>query len=107
LRWLARPEPDLGELRELMREVVTDARRAADVIGRVRTLATRKPVQKALLSLDEVIREALLFLRHEIEARAVTVTAMRRLPKPYEGCWNRPVRPRVRRLSGEERHHAT
>jgi PAS domain S-box-containing protein len=74
LRWLSRPAPDLEEVRELMREVVSDARRAADVIGRVRALATRKAPEKGLLSLDEVIREALLFLRHEVQARAVTVS---------------------------------
>jgi C4-dicarboxylate-specific signal transduction histidine kinase len=74
LRWLARPEPDLMEVRELMREVVADARRAADVIGRVRALATRQLPERALLSLDEVIREALLFLRHEIQSRNVTVS---------------------------------
>jgi PAS domain S-box-containing protein len=74
LRWLARPGSDLEEVRELMREVVADARRAADVIGRVRALATRQVPKKVPLSLDEIIRETLLFLRHEIQARAVTVS---------------------------------
>lgn len=74
LRWLAQAQPDLEEVRELIRDVVADARRAAEVIGRVRTLAIRRPPEKALLSLDEVIRESLLFLRHEIQARAVTVS---------------------------------
>jgi C4-dicarboxylate-specific signal transduction histidine kinase len=62
LRLLDRPEPDLAEVRELTKCVVNDARRAADVIARVRTMATRQASEKTLLSVDEVIREALLFL---------------------------------------------
>jgi PAS domain S-box-containing protein len=82
LRLLARPEPDLKEVRDLMGEVVADARRAADVIGRVRAQATRQVPEKAPLSLDEVIREALQFLRHEILSRKVTVShrAAREVP---------------------------
>ena len=41
LRWLDRAQPDLDEARELMRRVVTDARRAAEIIARVRGMATR------------------------------------------------------------------
>lgn len=37
-------------------------------------MAVRQVPEKTLLSLDEVIRDALLFLRHEVQARAVTVS---------------------------------
>src|SRR5262249_31842068 len=71
LRWLARPTPDLDEVRELTKGVVADARRASDIIGRIRAMATRRAPEQTLLSLDDVIREALSFLRHEVEARGV------------------------------------
>jgi PAS domain S-box-containing protein len=74
LRWLARPTPDIDEVRELTKRVVADARRASDVIGRIRAMATRRVPEQALLSLDEVIREALQFLRHEVESRGVAVS---------------------------------
>lgn len=74
LRWLARPEPDLAELRELTGSVVADARRAADIIARIRAMAAREAPGRELLSLDEIIREALLFLRHEVQSRAVSVS---------------------------------
>ncbi len=74
LRLLDRSEPDLAEVRELSRSVVNDARRAADVIARVRTMATRQAPEQTLLSLDEVIREALLFLRHEVQSHGLMVT---------------------------------
>jgi PAS domain S-box-containing protein len=74
LHWLDRSEPDLAKVRELTKRVVNDARRAADVIARVRTMAMRKAPEQTLLSVDEVIREALLFLRHEVQSHGLMVT---------------------------------
>jgi PAS domain S-box-containing protein len=73
LRWLGRPEPDIPELRELTESIVADARRAAEIIARIRGMAARNAPEQTLLSLDDVIREALLFLRHEVQARSVAV----------------------------------
>jgi PAS domain S-box-containing protein len=74
LRLLNRSEPDLAEMRELTKCVVNDARRAADVIARVRTMATRQAPEQTFLSVDEVIRDALLFLRHEVQSHGLMVT---------------------------------
>jgi PAS domain S-box-containing protein len=74
LRLLDRPEPDMAEVRELTKCVVNDARRAADIIARVRTMATRQAPEHQLLSVDGVIREALLFLRHEVQSHGLMVT---------------------------------
>jgi signal transduction histidine kinase len=74
LRLLDRSEPDTAEAREMTKSVVDDARRAADIIGRVRTMARRQAPEQNLLSIDEVISEALLFLRHEIQSHGLTVT---------------------------------
>ena len=74
LRWLARPTPDVDEVRELTKRVVADARRASDIIARIRAMATRRAPEQTLLSLDDVIREALLFLRHEVQSRGVAVS---------------------------------
>jgi PAS domain S-box-containing protein len=73
LRWLGQTEPDLSELRELIESIVADAQRTADIIARIRAMAARRAPAQSLVSLDDVIREALLFLRHELQARAVTV----------------------------------
>jgi len=74
LRWLSRPEPDVAEVRDLTKRIVADARRAADVISRVRAMAARRTPEQTRLPLDEVIREALVFLRHEVQSRGVIVT---------------------------------
>jgi PAS domain S-box-containing protein len=74
LRLLNRSKPDPAELREIVTCVVNDARRATDIIARVRTMATRQAPEQTLLSVDEVIREALLFLRHEVQSHGLAVT---------------------------------
>jgi PAS domain S-box-containing protein len=74
LRWLDRPEPDVAEVRALTKRIVADARRAADILSRIRAMATRKTPEHAPLSIDEVIREALMFLRHEVQSHALMVT---------------------------------
>src|SRR6185295_11544265 len=71
LRWLDRSTPDVHEVRDLTKGVVADARRASEIIGRIRAMATPRVPEHTLLSLDELIREALVFLRHELEARSV------------------------------------
>jgi C4-dicarboxylate-specific signal transduction histidine kinase len=74
LRLLNRSEPDLAEVRALTRCVVDDARRAADIIARVRAMGTRHAPEQTLLSVDEVISQALAFLRHEIQSQGLIVT---------------------------------
>jgi PAS domain S-box-containing protein len=73
LRWLARPEPNIEEVRALTKRVIADARRASEIIGRIRAMAARRAPEQNLLSLDDVIREALLFLDHEVQSRGVTI----------------------------------
>jgi PAS domain S-box-containing protein len=74
IRWLARPEPDVNEVRDLTRRIIADARRAADIISRIRTMASRRGPERASLFIDDVVREALIFLRHEVQSRGVAVT---------------------------------
>lgn len=74
LRWLDRPEPNVAEVRVLAGRMVADARRAADVIGHIRTMATRHVPERESLSVNEVIAETLGFLQREFQARDVGVT---------------------------------
>jgi PAS domain S-box-containing protein len=74
LRWLTRAVPDVDEARNLMKRMVADARRAADVISRVRSMATRSAHTRVPISLHLVIDETLLFVGHEMQSRRVTIT---------------------------------
>ena len=71
LRWLDRAEPDVGEARTLAARMVSDARRAADVIRRIRAMAARQSAGRELLSVNEVVAEALAFLQRDLQAKEV------------------------------------
>jgi PAS domain S-box-containing protein len=71
LRWLNRAQPDLEELRTLSRRTVNDARRAADIIDRIRTLAMRHEVRHEHLTLNDVVHDVLVFLGPELRRRSV------------------------------------
>ncbi len=73
-RWLARPEPDLDEVRAIAANIVSDARRAADSIARIRDMASNARVRTVQLDLNALIREALVFLGHDLGLHGVTVT---------------------------------
>jgi signal transduction histidine kinase len=74
LRWLARPQPEVGKVRELTARVVADARRASEIIDRIRAMATRRAPEPTLLSLDDIIAETMVFLRHELQSKSVSVS---------------------------------
>ncbi|MGE0045749.1 MAG: ATP-binding protein [Hyphomonadaceae bacterium] len=74
LRWLDRPEPDVGEVRALTERIIADAQRAADVIARVRAMAGHRTPEPALVSVNNVIEEAMLFLAHELQGQGVTLS---------------------------------
>lgn len=82
LRWLARTEPNVEEVRKLAERIVADARRAATIISRIRSMATHRATEEVSLPINSVIREAVTFLNHELQAHGVTATLQlaRKLP---------------------------
>ncbi len=73
LRWLDRAVPDVAEARETNQRIAVDARRALDIVGRIRGMAVRREPQHTIAPLDELIDEALVFLRQEVQSRGVIV----------------------------------
>ncbi|WP_116138327.1 sensor histidine kinase [Trinickia diaoshuihuensis] len=71
LRWLDRPRPDVAEARQSIEHMIRDAKRSADVIGRMRAIARKRAREDALLDLNTVVRESLDLLGHEIERHGV------------------------------------
>ena len=74
LRWLAKPDPDLVKLQMLTERVVDDARRAAEIIDRIRMMASRGTTTRAAVTLAEIVKESMAFLHHEFQARGVSVS---------------------------------
>jgi C4-dicarboxylate-specific signal transduction histidine kinase len=73
LRWLARDEPNFAKVGELTTRIAASARRANDIIQRLRSMAAKQEPQHEALGLDEVIDEALYLVRHDLDARGITL----------------------------------
>jgi PAS domain S-box-containing protein len=74
LRWLNRPNPELSEVRDIVTRIVADAQRAAGVIARVRNMASHRKQDEEVVSLDELVAEAIQFLNHEFRLHNIKVT---------------------------------
>ena len=66
---MSRPSPDLDEVREILAEVVTDDKRAGEVIRRLRDLFKKGARERAPLDVNELIREVLRMLHNDIALR--------------------------------------
>ena len=75
LRWLDRPSPDLGEVGTLLGQIVGDAQRAADIVQRVRAQAERREPERSSVSINSLVEETLIFLRHDLEIHRVSASA--------------------------------
>ena len=73
LRWLDRPSPDLVEVRSLAGDIASDARRASEIISRIRAMASKRQGGLEDVDLNELVEESLSILRHDFEAREVAL----------------------------------
>jgi C4-dicarboxylate-specific signal transduction histidine kinase len=64
-RWLAARPPDLGEACQALDRIARDAKRAGDVIGRIREIVKKAPPRKDRVDLNETIREVIELTRGE------------------------------------------
>ena len=83
LRFLERDQPDVPEAREAALEMARDARRAADIIDRVRSLYRKGSSRLEMVEINEVIREMIVMLNNEANRYSVTMRTdlAERLPK--------------------------
>jgi C4-dicarboxylate-specific signal transduction histidine kinase len=76
LRWLSRDDPDVAKVEQLLRRIVSSARRASDMVQRIRSLATRHELALDPVDLNEIVEEALQFVRHDLEAKSIDLSVM-------------------------------
>jgi PAS domain S-box-containing protein len=72
-RLLDRDQPDLPEAKEAALEMVRDARRAADIIDRVRLLYRKGSPELDIVDVNEVIRDMVIVLQNEANRHSVTM----------------------------------
>jgi PAS domain S-box-containing protein len=73
LRLLSRDVPDLPEAQAGVADVIKDARRAGEVIRRIRDFSKKAQPQMMQLDINEVVEEAAKFIRHEALQHGVTL----------------------------------
>lgn len=70
---LAKAQPDLAQIKQILADIISADRRAADVIRHLRGLVERGEIQRATFSLHDTIDSVLRLLAGEIEQHGMTV----------------------------------
>lgn len=73
LRWLAADPPNVPRAKRTMERMIEDARRASEIIGRVRALTRGAPVQRQLIDPNATAREVLALIGGEIARQDITL----------------------------------
>ena len=75
LRWLDRPTPELEEAKEALKQIVTDGRRAGEVIESIRAIFKKDVGTRISIDVNELVREAVALMRAELQTHRVSVQA--------------------------------
>jgi len=74
LRWLARDDVNVAKLEQLATRMIASARHASEIIHRIRSMAQRRQPEQIELDLNDVVDDALHFIRHEIEFKSIKLS---------------------------------
>lgn len=74
LRWLSRDDLNVPKVKQLTTRIVSSARRASEIIQRIRGMAQRRQPERTAVDLNDLVEEALLFLRHEIDSKSIKLS---------------------------------
>jgi len=72
---MKRPSPDLDEVREILSEVVTEDKRAGEIIRRLGALFKKGARERVPLDVNELIQEVLRMLHNDIVLRGASLRA--------------------------------
>jgi len=73
LNWLATANPDLEQVRDVLKAIVAEGHRAGDVIQRIRQLATKTDPCRTPLDLNDVIRGVVPLILAEVRHHQVSL----------------------------------
>jgi PAS domain S-box-containing protein len=75
LYWLSTEEPDLAKARAAAQRLAKDARRASEIIARIKALMNKAPVEKAPLDIIDAIRDVMKLTQGEFRKHRITTLA--------------------------------
>jgi C4-dicarboxylate-specific signal transduction histidine kinase len=73
LRWLNMQPSDPEEVRQALDRIVSNGRRAGEVIGRIRALVTKMPPRKDRLDINDTIREVVALTGSELHRNGTSL----------------------------------
>jgi PAS domain S-box-containing protein len=73
LRWLNKSEPDVEEARNAFSRIVSEGKRAGDVIRSLRALVKKSGPEVAKFDINDAIQEVLALTRSEVQRQEVSV----------------------------------
>jgi C4-dicarboxylate-specific signal transduction histidine kinase len=73
IRWLAGANPDLGEARAAASRIATEAKRASDVIDRIRTLVKKGRARVEAVDVNNVVQQVLDLVQSQFRRRGISV----------------------------------
>jgi C4-dicarboxylate-specific signal transduction histidine kinase len=74
IRWLARDEPNLPKVKSIMARIMENAHRANEVIRRIKGMAVKSDPVRDSVDINDIVREAALFVRSESQANHIAIT---------------------------------
>jgi PAS domain S-box-containing protein len=73
LHWLAAQPPNVDKARRATERITRDAKRASDVVGRVRNLAKKAPLQRTCVDMNETVEETISLATRELSQNSVSL----------------------------------
>ncbi len=73
LQLLSRNSPSITEIPDMLRDIIQDGERAADVLQRLRSMLARGEIQRQPVDLNQVVRNVLELARSDLITRGVSV----------------------------------
>ncbi len=74
LRWLNRNPPELAEVRASIEQSTSDAKRATEVIRRIRTMARKRDADITDVDVNGIIEESVELVRREVSSHGVEMS---------------------------------
>jgi PAS domain S-box-containing protein len=71
LRWLNRPAPEINETAQSIAQMIRDAKRADEVIQRIRAMARKRDRLPATVDLDGIVGESIELVRRELDRHRI------------------------------------
>jgi signal transduction histidine kinase/tetratricopeptide (TPR) repeat protein len=73
IRWLQRPQPQIGDAIEGIQDILAAGQRAADIIRAMRALAQQAPLERKPVGMNQVIRQVLAITHFDLNDKQVRV----------------------------------